>query len=185
MFFMKRKWKFIEYPQLVYCQSIRIQCFEMIHIMFKVPHLQPPCRPASIRQGCKTFIPEVCDFFKDIVFMKTWMLRIKLVFVRASDIANAHREGVEQLKSYFGKVSNCQFNKTPRLGLTKIKRRLFIFVAGANSVAAFWYCSCQNRSDNLKFFHQRAEQTLHLSMDMTASKTWWKRKNKSPWSGVI
>jgi len=32
--------------------------------------------------------------------------RIKLVFVRASDIANAHREGVEQLKSYFGKVSS-------------------------------------------------------------------------------
>ena len=169
----------------MYCLSIKIECFEMIQIMFKVPHLQPPCRPASIRQGCKTFIPEVCDFFKEIVFTKTWMLRIKLVFVRASDIANAHREGVEQLKSYFGKVSNCQFNKTPRLGLTKIKRRLFIFVAGANSVAAFWYCSCQNRSDNLKFFHQRAEQTLHLSMDMTASKTWWKRKNKSPWSGVI
>ena len=40
--------------------------------------------------------------------MKTWLLRIKLVFVRASDIANAHREGVEQLKSYFGKVPNCQ-----------------------------------------------------------------------------
>ena len=105
--------------------------------MFKVPHLQPPCRPASIRQGCKTFVPEVCDFFKDIVFMKTWLIRIKLVFVRASDIATAHREGVEQLKSYFGKVPNCQFNKTPRLGLTKIKSRLFIFAAGANSAAAF------------------------------------------------
>ena len=127
----------MKYPQLVYCLSITIECVEMIHIMFKVPHLQPPCRPASIRQGCQTFVPEVCDFFKDIVFMKTWLLRIKLVFVRASDIANAHREGVEQLKSYFGKVPNCQFNKTPRLGLTKIKSRLFIFAAGANSVAAF------------------------------------------------
>jgi len=32
--------------------------------------------------------------------------RIQLAFVRASDIADAHREGVVQLKSYFGKVSS-------------------------------------------------------------------------------
>ena len=93
--------------------------------MFKVPHIQRPCRPASIRQGCQTFVPEVCDFFfKEIVFMKTWMLRIKLVFVRASDIASAHREGVEQLKSYFGKVPNCQSKHLKgRLGPVSVTSR--------------------------------------------------------------
>ena len=30
---------------------------------------------------------------------------MQLAFVRASDVADAHREGVEQLKYYFGKVA--------------------------------------------------------------------------------
>ena len=80
----------------------------------------------------------------------------------------------------------CNNNLVPYWILQKIESRSFIFAAGASSAAAFWYCSRRNRSDNSKFFHQRAEQTLHLScMDMTAFKTWWKRKNKNPWSGVI
>ena len=47
--------------------------------------------------------------------------RIQLAFVRASDIADAHRDGVEQLKSYFGKVQSQQWTNSVTWVLQDIK----------------------------------------------------------------